>query len=238
MALITELRAKLDRRELSAVDLTLNYLEKIKKLDGTVNAYLHVNEELALKAAEKAQERINRGKASALTGIPVAVKDNLCTTDMPTTCASRMLEGYIPPYDATVIARLRESGAVILGKVNMDEFAMGASTRNSYYKKTANPYDVTRVPGGSSGGSAASVAAGLAVASLGSDTGGSIRQPAAFCGVTGIRPTYGRVPRYGCVAFASSLDQVGPIAGSARDCALMLETISGADSRDQTCNGE
>ena len=231
---ISVLRKKLDRGELSAVELTRFYLDRIDSYDGEICAYLHVDRSKALRAAENAQKIIDGGLSSPLTGIPIAVKDNISTFDMPTTCASKMLEGYIPPYDATVIKKLRDEGAVLLGKVNMDEFAMGASTKTSYYKKTKNPYEISRVPGGSSGGSAAAVASELAPAALGSDTGGSIRQPAAFCGVTGHRPTYGLVSRYGCIAFASSLDQIGPIAGDAEDCAILLRAISGKDRFDQT----
>ncbi|MDR1905562.1 MAG: Asp-tRNA(Asn)/Glu-tRNA(Gln) amidotransferase subunit GatA [Clostridiales bacterium] len=231
---ISLLRKKLDKKEISAVELTEAYLNAISKIDKKTDAYLYVDFDGSLKAAKAAQRLIDDGKSAYLTGIPIALKDNLSTVDMPTTCSSRMLEGYIPPYDATVVERLRESGAVFLGKLNLDEYAMGASTKTSYYKKTKNPYDLARVPGGSSGGSAAAVAAGLCAAALGTDTGGSIRQPASFCGVTGHRPTYGLVSRYGCIAFASSLDQIGPIAGTAEDCADILEAICGKDIRDQT----
>jgi aspartyl-tRNA(Asn)/glutamyl-tRNA(Gln) amidotransferase subunit A len=217
----------------SAVELTKQYLLQIEKTDDQIGAFLHVNEN-ALAAAQKAQERIDAGESLPLTGIPVGLKDNLCTVDMPTTCASKMLEGFSSPYDATVVAKLRSQGAVFLGKLNMDEFAMGSTTVTSHYKKTKNPHGVNRVPGGSSGGSAAAVAALMCPAALGSDTGGSIRQPASFCGVTGLRPTYGMVSRYGCVAFASSLDQVGPIGASAEDCAMVLEAVAGTDANDQT----
>jgi aspartyl-tRNA(Asn)/glutamyl-tRNA(Gln) amidotransferase subunit A len=184
--------------------------------------------------AEAAQTRIDAGNSAPLTGIPIGLKDNLCTTDMPTTCASKMLEGYRPPYDAAVVSRLREQGAVLIAKLNMDEFAMGSGTLTSAYKICKNPCDPTRVPGGSSGGSAAAVAAAFCAGALGSDTGGSIRQPSAFCGVTGLRPTYGMVPRYGAVAFASSLDQVGPIATTAEDCGIILNAIAGHEPRDMT----
>ncbi|GHV04966.1 glutamyl-tRNA(Gln) amidotransferase subunit A [Clostridia bacterium] len=227
---ILEARNALDTHKISVKELTDGYLAAIKSLDGDIHAYLHINE----PEAEKAQKRIDAGDAELLTGIPIALKDNLCTADMPTTCASHMLQGYTPPYDATVVKRLRAADAILLGKLNMDEFAMGSTTNTSYFGATRNPYDTTRVPGGSSGGSAAAVAAGLCAAALGSDTGGSIRQPAAFCGVTGHRPTYGLVPRYGCVAFASSLDQVGPLGQNAADCAAVLDTISGACEYDQT----
>jgi aspartyl-tRNA(Asn)/glutamyl-tRNA(Gln) amidotransferase subunit A len=224
----------LDAREVSAAELAGEYAGKIEKLDDGVGAFLYVNREGLAAAAARAQARIDAGEQGPLTGIPVALKDNLCTRDMPTTCASKILEGYRPPYDATVVGRLRAQDAVFLGKLNMDEFAMGATTQNSYYKPTQNPFDLTRAPGGSSGGAAAAVSAGMCAAALGSDTGGSVRQPASFCGVTGHRPTYGLVSRYGCIAFASSLDQVGPLGLSASDCALMLDAISGPDPHDQT----
>lgn len=232
--MIARLRRLLDTKQLSAVELAKWYLERIERFDGELGCYLYVNAEGALKAAARAQRCIDHGEAAPLTGIPIALKDNLCTMDMPTTCASKMLGGYTPPYDAAAVARLREQGAVLLGKLNMDEFGMGATTATSHYKKTTNPYDPARVPGGSSGGSAAAVASGLCAAALGTDTGGSIRQPAAFCGVSGFRPSYGRVSRYGVVALASSLDQVGPLARSAQDCAALLGAIAGVDARDMT----
>ncbi|MDR2648132.1 MAG: Asp-tRNA(Asn)/Glu-tRNA(Gln) amidotransferase subunit GatA [Clostridiales bacterium] len=230
---ISELRVLMDKKEISSAEVVKTCLERISASDNTIGAFLHINPK-ALETAAQAQKRIDAGHADMFTGIPVGLKDNLCTMDMPTTCASRMLEGFTPPYDAAVVEKLRAQGAVLIGKLNMDEFAMGASTSTSYYKKTRNPFDITRVPGGSSGGSAAAVSAGFCAVSLGSDTGGSIRQPASFCGVSGLRPTYGRVSRYGCVAFASSLDQIGPIASSAKDCALLLTAIEGKDTRDQT----
>src|SRR3989454_3169267 len=212
------------------------YLARIDALDGRVGAYLTVVREQALAAARESELRWRAGKPlGPLDGVPVALKDVLCTRGVRTTCGSKMLEAFVPPYDATVVARLRAAGAVILGKTNMDEFAMGSSTEHSAFHPTRNPWDLARVPGGSSGGSAAAVAGGLAAGSFGSDTGGSIRQPAAFCGVVGMKPTYGRVSRYGLVALASSLDQIGPFARDVRDAALLLRAIAGADPRDATC---
>ena len=234
---IAALREKLDKREIGAVELTKEYLAEIEKKDGALESYITVCADEALKAAEQAQKRIDEGNADALTGIPLAVKDNICTEGVLTTCSSKMLYNFVPPYDATVIDKLKAQNAVLLGKTSLDEFAMGASTQTSYFKKTKNPYPLPRGPGGSSGGSAAAVAGGLCAAALGADTGGSIRQPSAFCGVTGIKPTYGAVSRFGLVAFASSLDQIGPIAGSARDCALVLDAIAGKDPRDSTSVG-
>ena len=229
-----ELRYLLDNHDITARELTEHFLARAKKMDGELNSYITLCEAEALEQADAAQKRIDAGDIAPMTDIPVAIKDNICTKGVRTSCASRMLDNFLPPYDATVVAALKAQGAVILGKTNMDEFAMGASTTTSYYGATHNPYDTQRVPGGSSGGSAACVSAGLAPASLGSDTGGSIRQPAAFCGVTGLKPTYGRVSRYGLVAFASSLDQIGPIAKSARDCAYLLDAITYDDGHDMT----
>lgn len=229
-----ELRYLLDNHDITAVELTRHFIDRAKKMDGEIHSYITLCEKEALEQAEAAQKRIDAGDIAPMTGIPVAIKDNICTKGIRTSCASKMLDNFVPPYDATVVAALKAQGAVILGKNNMDEFAMGASTTTSYYGVTRNPYDTERVPGGSSGGSAACVSAGLAPASLGSDTGGSIRQPAAFCGVTGLKPTYGRVSRYGLVAFASSLDQIGPIAKSARDCAYLLDAITYDDGHDMT----
>jgi len=209
-------------------------LERIRQVDGRVRAYVTVTEDLALQQAEEADARIARGDATPLTGIPVCIKDVLCTRGVRTTCSSRILENFVPPYDAHVTERLREAGAVFVGKANMDEFAMGSSTENSAFFPTHNPWDLERVPGGSSGGSAAAVAAGECLFALGSDTGGSIRQPASLCGVAGLKPTYGRVSRFGLVAFASSLDQIGPLARDVRDCALVMNFISGHDPRDST----
>lgn len=231
---IGDLRSMLDKKEISAKELTNAYLDRINSVDDKLESYITVTADAAEKAAEKAQEKIDKGEASALCGIPLAIKDNICTDGVKTTCASKMLEDFVPFYNATVMDKLENAGAVMLGKVSMDEFAMGGSTQTSAFKKTKNPYDLGRVPGGSSGGSAAAVSASLCAAALGSDTGGSIRQPAAFCGVTGLKPTYGRVSRYGLIAFASSLDQIGPIAKSAEDCAIILNAIAGYDPHDGT----
>lgn len=228
------LREMLDTKKISGAELCKEYSDSIKAKDSDVLGYITVTEDEALKNAEKAQEIIDKGEAKALTGIPLAIKDNICTDGIRTTCASKMLENFVPPYDANVIEKLKAENYVLLGKTSMDEFAMGGSTQTSAFAKTRNPFDLSRVPGGSSGGSAAVVSAGLAPAALGSDTGGSIRQPASFCGVTGLKPTYGRVSRYGLVAFASSLDQIGPIANSAVDCGTILNVICGKDSRDAT----
>lgn len=233
-AKIRDLRKALDSKEIGAVELCGEYLKRIKEKDGDLLSYITVTEEKALADAENAQKVIDSGKATALTGIPLAVKDNICIDGVRTTCASRILENFIPPYNATVIEKLNAEGYVLLGRTSMDEFAMGGSNQTSAFAKTKNPYDLERVPGGSSGGSAAAVSASLCAAALGSDTGGSIRQPASFCGVTGIKPTYGRVSRYGLVAFASSLDQIGPICNDARDCAVMLNAICGHDRHDAT----
>lgn len=231
---ISQLRSMLDNKEISATELADAFISRIKKYDSKLQSFITVTEEKALKDAENAQKVINSRNASGLCGIPLAVKDNICTDGIRTTCSSKILEDFIPPYNATVIEKLNSENAVMLGKVSMDEFAMGGSTQTSAFAKTKNPYDLSRVPGGSSGGSAACVSASLAAGALGSDTGGSIRQPAAFCGVTGLKPTYGRVSRYGLVAFASSLDQIGPIAKSAYDCGMILNSIAGYDPHDGT----
>lgn len=233
-ATLSSLREMLDKKEISAVELADEYFSNIEKNDGEINSFITVSKEYAHNAAKKAQEQINEGKATALTGIPLAVKDNICTEGVKTTCSSKMLGDFVPPYDATVIERLKAQNAVILGKTSLDEFAMGGSNQTSAFAKTKNPFDKSCVPGGSSGGSAAAVSASFAPAALGSDTGGSIRQPASFCGVTGLKPTYGRVSRYGLVAFASSLDQIGPIGTNARDCGTVLNAIAGIDAHDAT----
>ncbi|MEK7385044.1 MAG: Asp-tRNA(Asn)/Glu-tRNA(Gln) amidotransferase subunit GatA, partial [candidate division NC10 bacterium] len=221
--------------ETTPTAVTEAYLARIEKLDGQVGAYLTVTREQALRAAAAADARYRaRAPLGPLDGVPVALKDVLCTKGIRTTCGSKILERFVPPYDATVVARLAGAGAVVLGKTNMDEFAMGSSTEHSAFKPTRNPWDLARVPGGSSGGSAVAVAADLAAGALGTDTGGSIRQPAAFCGTVGMKPTYGRVSRYGLVAFASSLDQIGPLAKDVRDAALLLQAIAGHDPHDAT----
>lgn len=231
---IRELRKSLDSKEIGAVELCGEYFKRIEAVDPELLSYITVTKEKALKDAENAQKLIDEGKSTALTGIPLAIKDNICIDGVRTTCASKMLENFVPPYNATVIDKLNAEGYILLGRTSMDEFAMGGSNQTSAFAKTKNPYDLGRVPGGSSGGSAAAVSASLAPAALGSDTGGSIRQPSSFCGVTGIKPTYGRVSRYGLVAFASSLDQIGPICSDARDCAIMLNAICGHDRHDAT----
>jgi len=231
---IHEAHRLLKTKQLSSVELTKACLENIHRIEPKVHALITTTDELALKQAEKADKLIAEGKANPLTGIPGLIKDNMCTKGIKTTCASKMLENFVPPYDAGVVERLNSCGAVILGKSNMDEFAMGSSTENSALFTTHNPWDLSRVPGGSSGGSAAAVAAGETIFALGSDTGGSIRQPAGFCNVTGLKPTYGRVSRYGLVAFASSLDQIGPLTQDVTDCALVLNAIAAHDSRDST----
>lgn len=231
---LTELRKKLDSHKIGAVELAQDYLKKIKERDAVINSYITVCEEEAIEMAKKAQSVIDRGEAKPLTGIPVSVKDNICTDGIRTTCASRMLEDFVPVYDATAVAKLKAENYVMLGKTNMDEFAMGGSSQTSYFGGPRNPYNTDCVTGGSSGGAAASVAAGLCAAALGSDTGGSVRQPSAFCGVTGLKPTYGTVSRWGLIAFASSLDQIGVVANSAEDTAYVLNTIYGYDENDAT----
>ncbi|CDZ23430.1 Glutamyl-tRNA(Gln) amidotransferase subunit A [[Clostridium] cellulosi] len=232
---VKEASELLKKHEIKADELLDSVYARIEAVDGKLGAYISLCREKAESMAKSAQSKIDNGEAGALTGIPAGIKDNICTKGIATTCASKMLENFIPPYNATVIEKLESSGAVITGKLNMDEFAMGGSTETSYFKKCANPWDITRVPGGSSGGSASAVASGEALFALGSDTGGSIRQPASFCGVVGLKPTYGAVSRFGLVAFASSLDQIGPITRTVEDSAIVLNAICGADSRDSTC---
>ena len=230
-----DLVAAVRQGDVTAVQCTEAFLRRIEQVDGKVNAFLKVDRDGALaRAADIDARRKAGGRLGPLAGLPVAVKDVLCTADMPTTCGSKMLENFRPPYDADVVRRLRDADAVIVGKTNMDEFAMGGSNENSAFGKVHNPWDLSRAPGGSSGGSAACVAADMAPVAIGSDTGGSIRQPAALCGITGLKPTYGTVSRRGLVAFASSLDQIGPMARSAADCALIMETIAGHDPGDST----
>ncbi len=232
---VAEQLALLRRRDLTPSALAEAYLERITDLDPSLHAYLHVDEGAVRAEARRWDERYAGGEElPPLAGLPIAVKDLICTRGVPTTCGSRILEGWRPPYDATVIARLRRAGAILLGKTNMDEFAMGSSTENSAYGPTRNPWNHERVPGGSSGGSAAAVAAGLAPWALGTDTGGSIRQPAALCGIVGLKPTYGRVSRYGLVAYGSSLDQIGPLTRTVEDAALLLEVLAGWDPLDAT----
>ncbi|MEE8349330.1 MAG: Asp-tRNA(Asn)/Glu-tRNA(Gln) amidotransferase subunit GatA [Acidobacteriota bacterium] len=233
---IRELRDAITRKEFSITEVVQGFIDRIDQQEGKIRAFLSVSLESALAQARALDQKLAQGEIQngLLTGIPVAIKDNIVTEGVATTCASRILENYIPPYDATVVRRLKEHGVIVLGKANCDEFAMGSSTENSAYFTTQNPWDLERVPGGSSGGSAAAVAAWEVPGALGSDTGGSIRQPAAFCGVVGLKPTYGRVSRYGLVAFASSLDQIGPLANNVEDVALLLQAIVGADDRDST----
>jgi aspartyl-tRNA(Asn)/glutamyl-tRNA(Gln) amidotransferase subunit A len=231
---IAQMAADLRLRTYSSVELTRHYLDRIARLDPRLNSFISVASEAALAAAERADRAIADGTAGPLAGIPIAHKDIFCTAGIKTSCGSRMLDNFVAPYDATVVERLAAAGAVVLGKTNMDEFAMGSSNETSYYGPVHNPWDATRVPGGSSGGSAAAVAARLCAAATGTDTGGSIRQPAALCGVTGIKPTYGRCSRWGMIAFASSLDQAGVLARSAADAACLLDEMSGFDPRDST----
>ncbi|MDI6782050.1 MAG: Asp-tRNA(Asn)/Glu-tRNA(Gln) amidotransferase subunit GatA [bacterium] len=230
-----EIHNLLKSKEITSLEVTSAVISRIEAKEPDVHAYITTTFDEALEQARIADKEISRGKElSPLTGIPIAIKDNMCTKGIKTTCGSKMLHNFIPPYDAFVIQRLKEAGAIIIGKTNMDEFAMGSSTENSYFGPTRNPWNLNTVPGGSSGGSAAAVAANEAILALGSDTGGSIRQPAALCGVVGFKPTYGRVSRFGLIAFASSLDQIGPITKDVTDCALLLNVICGYDPHDST----
>jgi aspartyl-tRNA(Asn)/glutamyl-tRNA(Gln) amidotransferase subunit A len=231
---ISELRRLLDNREVKPQEVLDDIYGRIDAVEDKVKSYITITKDIAYEMAKDAEQKIIDNKASLLTGIPVAVKDNICTKDILTTCASKILHNFKPPYESTVTAKLKEQGYILTGKTNLDEFAMGSSTENSGFHTTRNPWDLERVPGGSSGGSAASVAAQECIAAIGSDTGGSIRQPAALCGVVGLKPTYGRVSRYGLVAFASSLDQIGPITKNVTDAAIMLNAISGHDPKDST----
>ncbi|MEP3563586.1 MAG: Asp-tRNA(Asn)/Glu-tRNA(Gln) amidotransferase subunit GatA [Marinobacter sp.] len=232
---VAELSKELESGKISSVELTQQFLDRLKSEDGKYNSFITISEEQALAEAKAADEMRAAGKATAWTGVPFAHKDIFCTNGVRTTCGSKMLENFVPPYDATVTANFKAAGAVCLGKTNMDEFAMGSSNESSFFGAVTNPWGDKRVPGGSSGGSAAAVAARLVPAATGTDTGGSIRQPAALCGITGLKPTYGRVSRYGMIAFASSLDQGGPMTRTAEDAALMMNVMAGFDPKDSTC---
>ena len=235
---IHELKDKLNTRETSAEEIVNSVFERIDRVEKDIRAYITIMRDSAMADARQTDEVLKKGEGGALAGIPIALKDILCTKGILTTCASRMLGNFVPPYDATVVEKLKEAGAIFTGKTNMDEFAMGSSTETSFYGPSRNPWDLERIPGGSSGGSAAAVAADECIAALGSDTGGSIRQPAALCGVVGMKPTYGRVSRFGLIAFASSLDQIGPFTKDVEDCAIMMNVLSGYDHRDSTSASE
>lgn len=233
---VLELSAAIKAKKLSVVEVVNAYIDRIEKAEGQINDFLTVSKEYARSRAEAVQAKINAGQLlSPLAGVPIALKDNISTLGIETTCASKMLDGYVPVYNATVVDKLEQAGMIVIGKLNMDEFAMGGSSETGIMGPVRNPWDISRVCGGSSGGSAAAVAAGKIQLTLGSDTGGSIRQPCAFCGVTGIKPTYGSVSRYGLIAYASSLDQIGPIGRNIKDCAALLSVISGPDDKDSTC---
>jgi aspartyl-tRNA(Asn)/glutamyl-tRNA(Gln) amidotransferase subunit A len=234
---LEEARAVIDKGGVSPLELTEAIFKRIEAVEDKVRAYVTLTRDHALNQARDPGNIVKDERKSALFGIPVAIKDNICTEGIRTTCSSKILENFIPPYDSTVIKKLKGQGSILVGKTNLDEFAMGSSTENSAFGHTKNPWDITRIPGGSSGGSAAAVAADMCIAALGSDTGGSIRQPAAFCGVVGLKPAYGRVSRYGLVAFASSLDQIGPITKNVKDAAILLNVISGHDPNDSTSAG-
>jgi aspartyl-tRNA(Asn)/glutamyl-tRNA(Gln) amidotransferase subunit A len=231
---INTLSKKLAKKDISSVELTTLFLDRIEKHDAAYNSFVTVTKDAALTSARAADEKLAKGNAHPLTGIPIAQKDIFCTEGVKTACGSKMLDNFIAPYNATIVARCNDAGMVMLGKTNMDEFAMGSSNETSFYGAVKNPWDTARVPGGSSGGSAAAIAAGLAPIATGSDTGGSIRQPASYCNLTGLKPTYGEVSRYGMIAFASSLDQAGPLGRNAEDCALLMDVMAGYDSKDST----
>jgi aspartyl-tRNA(Asn)/glutamyl-tRNA(Gln) amidotransferase subunit A len=241
ISVIRKIRESLISRERTAVEITEGYLAKLQEREPHIRSFLHISAEKALLDAEEIDKLLSEGGAGELgllAGVPLGVKDNLCTRDMPSTGGSQILKGYCPPYDATAVCKLREAGAVLVGKTNMDEFGMGSSTESSAYQVTSNPWDLSRVPGGSSGGSAAAVAAGQCAGALGSDTGGSIRQPASFCGIVGLKPSYGRVSRFGLMAYASSLDVVGCLGASVLDTAILLQVIAGHDKNDSTSSLE
>mgnify|MGYP002626264750 CR=1 FL=1 len=229
---LNEIVLDLRTKQYSPTELTEHFLHRIDKFDNQLNCFISVNAESARRAAKRADEQLAKGETYPLLGIPITMKDIFCTEGMKTTCASKMLDNFIAPYDATIVSKFKQAGAILLGKTNMDEFAMGSSNENSYYGPTCNPWDFSRIPGGSSGGSAAAVAARLCPVATGTDTGGSIRQPAGMCGISGIKPTYGRVSRYGMIAFASSLDQGGLFARDAADIALVMNTMAGFDEKD------
>lgn len=235
---ISDLSNDLLSKKFSCIDLTKFYLDRINKLNDKLNCFVTISEQTALEQAKKADQMINQGTATPLTGIPIAQKDIFCTKGIKTSCGSKMLDNFVAPYNATLVEKLNNAGAVMLGKTNMDEFAMGSSNETSFYGPVKNPWDLQRVPGGSSGGSTAAVAAQLVLGATGTDTGGSIRQPAAFCGITGLKPTYGRISRFGMIAFASSLDHAGPLAKTAKDCALLLQYMAGFDEKDSTSINE